>query len=74
LLGIGAAVEALAGSEVARWLFGILSVGQIMLLAAFLACTFGACGVKSVVALYSAAGITFCRIPYETFDRSCDVF
>jgi AAA family ATP:ADP antiporter len=36
LLGLGAAIGALAGSEVARWFFSILTIGQIMLVAAVL--------------------------------------
>jgi hypothetical protein len=38
------------------------------------ACAFRACGVKSVVQLYSPAGITFCASRYEGFDRSYDIF
>lgn len=38
------------------------------------ACAFHACAVKSVVALYSPAGITFCSTRYENFDRSYDMF
>jgi hypothetical protein len=38
------------------------------------ACAFHACGVKSVVTLYSPVGITFCSTSYEKFDRSYDLF
>src|SRR5579862_1053963 len=38
------------------------------------ACALRACGVKSVVTLYSPVGITFCSTPYEKFDRSYDLF
>jgi AAA family ATP:ADP antiporter len=40
LLGLGGAIGALAGSEIARWFFSILSIGQIMLVAAFLLIVF----------------------------------
>ena len=40
VLGLGGAIGAFAGSEVARWFFSILSIGQIMLVAALLLIAF----------------------------------
>jgi hypothetical protein len=38
------------------------------------ACAVHACSLKTIVTLYSPAGITFCSSRYETFDRSYDMF